>query len=397
MKVGVVGGGVFGLAAAIELQARGNKVTLFERGPIPHPMATSTDVSKGIRRTWYGNGGPYVDLVERAAHTWREWEEQFGVPIFHQVGGLKIMRSMDPGSPMYENLRYLESRGADIKILERKKAMSRFPQFVLRENEFALYDKWSGYIESSRAVELMANKARDEGVAILDNTPVTGVDEDPSGALVSTHNGPQRFDKAVIASGVWSGGLVPQVGKHLLVTLREMLLIEVQNPDMFRHEVMPVWSDDPDTAGWYGFPLMREGIVKISIEGIGEIVHPDVARSGSQEFHDEAMEYLRWRIPEMGRGRGKERKACLYCATPDDHFVIDWAPGTESLLVATGGSGHGFKFGASIGPVIADAVEDIENPFGQYFRIGDRFNIPEQTRSVVDSRGYAIPEQDSLN
>ena len=153
MKVGVVGGGVFGLAAAIELQARGNKVTLFERGPIPHPMATSTDVSKGIRRTWYGNGGPYVDLVERAAHTWREWEEQFGVPIFHQVGGLKIMRSMDPGSPMYENLRYLESRGADIKILERKKAMSRFPQFVLRENEFALYDKWSGYIESSRAVE----------------------------------------------------------------------------------------------------------------------------------------------------------------------------------------------------------------------------------------------------
>ena len=85
MKVGVVGGGVFGLAAAIELQARGNEVTLFERGPIPHPMATSTDVSKGIRRTWYGNGGPYVDLVERAAHTWREWEEQFGVPIFGNV------------------------------------------------------------------------------------------------------------------------------------------------------------------------------------------------------------------------------------------------------------------------------------------------------------------------
>ena len=44
------------------------------------------------------------------------------------------------------------------------------------------------------------------------------------------------------------------------------------------------------------------------------------------------------------------------------------------MLIAGCGCGHGFKFGGSIGPVIADALEDRENPLGDLFRIGTRFN-----------------------
>ena len=58
----------------------------------------------------------------------------------------------------------------------------------------------------------------------------------------------------------------------------------------------------------------------------------------------------------------------------DEQFVIDWAPGRERVLIAGCGCGHGFKFGGSIGPVIADALEDRENPLGDLFRIGTRFN-----------------------
>jgi glycine/D-amino acid oxidase-like deaminating enzyme len=43
------------------------------------------------------------------------------------------------------------------------------------------------------------------------------------------------------------------------------------------------------------------------------------------------------------------------------------------VLVAGGGSGHGFKFGGSIGPVIADALEGKENALGAPFKLGDRF------------------------
>jgi hypothetical protein len=41
-----------------------------------------------------------------------------------------------------------------------------------------------------------------------------------------------------------------------------------------------------------------------------------------------------------------------------------------------GGSGHGFKFGGSIGPVIADALEERADALGDLFRLRGRFADP---------------------
>ena len=70
MNICVVGAGIFGMAAALELRQRGHRVTLFERGRIPNPEASSTDVSKAIRRTNYPHQ-TYVELATRAAAQWR--------------------------------------------------------------------------------------------------------------------------------------------------------------------------------------------------------------------------------------------------------------------------------------------------------------------------------------
>lgn len=393
MNIGIIGAGVFGLAAAIELRGRGHGVTVFDQGRVPYAKATSTDVAKAIRRTWYGDGGPYVELVERAASRWREWENRTGEAVYHRTGGLKIMRGFEPGNGMYENWRYLRRRGVELTVMTAEEGRRRFPQFVIEDDEVCILDDWAGYIESERAVEMMAGIAREDGVAVKEESPVAAVDESTGGVGVRAVGGVFEFDRVVVAGGVWSGRLVPKVGRHLLVTLREMVLIEVDNPEAFSSGRFPVWADDPDTAGWYGFPLLREGVVKVALEGIGEIVDPDVDRAGSQEFRDQAVEYLRRRIPDLGRGRVVDVRACLYCATPDDHFIIDRSPGSERVIVATGGSGHGFKFGGSIGSVIADAVEDVPNALGDWFRIGNRFTgLAKQTRSVSESRGYAIPQ-----
>jgi glycine/D-amino acid oxidase-like deaminating enzyme len=44
----VVGGGIFGATCALALRARGHAVTLVDPGPIPHPLAESTDLSKVV-------------------------------------------------------------------------------------------------------------------------------------------------------------------------------------------------------------------------------------------------------------------------------------------------------------------------------------------------------------
>ena len=50
MNIGIIGSGIFGLSSAYELNERGHSVHVFEKGTIPNAMASSTDVSKAIRR-----------------------------------------------------------------------------------------------------------------------------------------------------------------------------------------------------------------------------------------------------------------------------------------------------------------------------------------------------------
>ena len=60
-------------------------------------------------------------------------------------------------------------------------------------------------------------------------------------------------------------------------------------------------------------------------------------------------------------------RLCLYCDTWDGDFWIDRHPQRPGLVVATGGSGHGFKFTPALGPIIADVVEGKPNRFAARF------------------------------
>ncbi|MCZ6758081.1 MAG: FAD-dependent oxidoreductase, partial [Bacteroidetes bacterium] len=41
----VIGAGIFGATAAVELSLRGHKVSLIDEGEHPHPLAATTDIS----------------------------------------------------------------------------------------------------------------------------------------------------------------------------------------------------------------------------------------------------------------------------------------------------------------------------------------------------------------
>ena len=52
-------------------------------------------------------------------------------------------------------------------------------------------------------------------------------------------------------------------------------------------------------------------------------------------------------------------KVCLYANSPDENFIIDHLPGyDETVSVACGFSGHGFKFVSVVGEMLADLSLD---------------------------------------
>ena len=49
-------------------------------------------------------------------------------------------------------------------------------------------------------------------------------------------------------------------------------------------------------------------------------------------------------------------RICWYTDTPTGDFLVDYHPGYEGLFVATGGSGHAFKFLPVLGDKVVDCV-----------------------------------------
>jgi sarcosine oxidase len=49
---------------------------------------------------------------------------------------------------------------------------------------------------------------------------------------------------------------------------------------------------------------------------------------------------------------------CFYTMTPDEHFIVDYIPGSKRCLFGAGFSGHGFKFMPVIGQALSDLAVD---------------------------------------
>src|SRR5438270_12134660 len=77
----VVGAGINGVTAAIELKKRGHKVALIDPGPLTHPLAASTDLSKAVRAAC-GADEDYPRLAERSIRLWRKWKSELGVEVY---------------------------------------------------------------------------------------------------------------------------------------------------------------------------------------------------------------------------------------------------------------------------------------------------------------------------
>src|SRR5712692_7254001 len=177
LKVIVVGAGINGVTAAIELKRRGHKVFLIDPGPLPHPLAASTDISKAVRAA-YGPDEDYTALAERSIPIWRKWNQELGVELYHETGVLFLRRRpMEPGDFEYESCKVLEKRGHKFERIGSAKLRERFPAFNAERFQDGFFDPDAGYVESGRVVAALAERAKSLGVELHAGARFTALDE----------------------------------------------------------------------------------------------------------------------------------------------------------------------------------------------------------------------------
>jgi glycine/D-amino acid oxidase-like deaminating enzyme len=361
----IVGAGIVGVTAALELRARGHEVALLDPGPLPHPLAASTDISKAVRME-YGADADYMEMGERARDGWLAWNEQFGEELYHEVGMLFLTRApMTPGGFEYESYQLLRQRGHTPERLSSADIARRFPAWNSELYVDGFFSAHSGYAESGRVVEKLLGEAERAGVTLHAGQDVDQILYEGDRAVgVHTKSGDTFQTGAVVtAVGSWTPSLLPQLAGVMHAVGHPVFHLEVDEPELFTPPHFSVFAADIANTGWYGFPLHpRQNVVKIANHGVGVRLNAAtdervVTENDTAQFRT----FLADTFPSLVTARIVYTRRCLYCDTLDEHFWIGGDTQHTGLTVAAGDSGHGFKFAPLWGQWVADVVEGKPN------------------------------------
>jgi glycine/D-amino acid oxidase-like deaminating enzyme len=369
-RVIVVGAGINGVTAAIELRKRHHEVILVDPGPLPHPLAASTDISKAVRAA-YGADEDYTELAERSIKLWHKWNEEFGIQLYHETGVMFVRcREMKPGDFEYESFKLLQQRGHKVERMNSAQRM-RFPAWnpeLLRDGVLEIE---AGYAESGRVAATLVERAKSAGVALRENSRFGQLDEDDNRVKGIVLDNGERIagDHVVMAVGAWTPYLLPFTKNFFRASGQPVFHLKPGQPDLFKPERFPVFGADITTTGYYGFPLNRDGIVKIANHGPGREMSPESPqRAVTSEDEENLHQFLSWAFPALAEAPIVYTRVCMYCETHDGNFWIARDPEREGLVIAAGDCGHGFKFAPVLGEIIADAVDEKSNPILEKFR-----------------------------
>jgi sarcosine oxidase / L-pipecolate oxidase len=373
-RVVVVGAGIFGVTSALSLRARGHDVVLCDPGPIPHPLAESTDISKCIRMD-YGADETYAALMERALVGWRAWNEAWGQRLYHETGVTFLAHEpMAEGSFEFESHRVLTARGHRLQRLDENAIRARFPAWNRGRARFVdgYFNPAGGFAESRKVVARLVADARDAGVIVRDGCAAVSLLGNARTVEGVSLAGGERLagDHVVVAAGGWSTDLVPELASSFVTVGLPVFHLRPVDPAPYRAEVFPVFGADISRTGWYGFPVDEQGILKIAHHGAGRPMTSGAIdrRVVTPEELDELRAFLDAAFPDLARAELVATRVCVYSDTLDEHPWITRDPSRRGLVLATGGSGHGFKFAPVLGDLVADALEGITRPELAKFR-----------------------------
>lgn len=348
----IVGLGAMGSAAAFHLARRGARVIGFDGERPPHTLGSAHGRSRIIREAYFEHPA-YVPLVQRAYELWTDLERQWGRTLFIRTGGL--MCGPEAGIIVGGTLRSVREHGLAHELLEAADIRRRFPALAPADDWVGVLEPRAGMLSPEECVAAHLELAARAGAELYFGEAVLSWDEAAGGLEVRTAGRRIVARKVIVAAGAWLPGLAPELRATLEIE-RQMMhwFAPARDAGLLRPERCPIalWEWEPNRLV-ATFPDTGDG-VKIGVHHGGEITTPEAVRRTTSAAEDASAHGLLARLIPSAAGRQMESRVCLYTNTRDHHFLLDNHPGSQNVIVASPCSGHGFKFAAAIGEVLAD-------------------------------------------
>jgi sarcosine oxidase len=354
-EVIVLGLGGMGTAAAFELARRGRRVLGLEQFQPGHDRGSSHGQTRVIRKAYYEHPD-YVPLLHRTYARWYDLEQRCGRHLLTECGCLSI------GPPEGELVAGVRRAAAEhhlpVAYLTAADLRRRFPALRFGDDQVAVLEPQAGFLYVEDCVRAYAQEARLLGADLHEDEPALSWKATAGGVVVQTRQQTYTADRLVITAGAWAGAVLADLGLSLTVLRKVLFWFGTADDRLLRRDLFPIYMAETPTGFYYGFPVLDPAGHKVARHDGGNPVADPAAvdRTVSTAEEADCQAFLQAHLPVVD-GPRRQAKVCLYTMTPDQHFLLDYHPAHPQVAIAAGFSGHGFKFAAVVGEILADFVE----------------------------------------
>jgi sarcosine oxidase subunit beta len=369
----IIGSGIVGSSVAYHLAEQGcRNVLVIEREA--HQGKGSTGKSMGGVRAQFATD-VNIQMSRYSIDFFSRFDEVVGHPADYRAHGYLFCATSET------QLEYLKTNRErqlalgvkNVELVSREDIMKFVPQLRTDDIIGGTFCPTDGFVDPHSVMMGFMLKAREHGVRLWLDTPVTGIETLECGGLtplspardkdlpeaevtrrisgVQTSRGFVSTDIVVNAAGPWAAEVARMAGAELPVApLRRQLvptepfdklpqrfpmIVDMSTGFHFRREgkgILLAWNDPEETPGYKTEfdPTFVEKILTRAVDRVPCLVDAEV--------------------------NPRRAWAGLYEMTPDHHAVIGPAPNVAGLYFVNGFSGHGVMHSPASGRITADLI-----------------------------------------
>lgn len=355
----VIGVGSMGSAACYYLARQGVKVLGIEQFTISHDRGAHTGQSRIVRKAYYEHPN-YVPLLERAYLNWKAIEAESETALYFETGMLHA--GTTKGSLISGIRKSAQQYQLSVEEWTTAQVTNTFTPFSLPDHYDLLYEMQAGLVTPERAILIYVEQALAAGAYITMGEKTISWQQKGAIIEVKTDKRSYQCKKLIISAGAWIKQLVPILEDQIFVSRQVLAWMEPKRYKDFEMGSFPCWmiEDQRWDGMFYGFPIIDKKLYgqrlgfKLAHHHPGKRV--EAGKVNSQNILQEEKDILKFLNSYMPNSYKniQSTKTCLYTNTTDSHFILDFDPENENIILAGGFSGHGFKFVSAIGEILAD-------------------------------------------
>lgn len=377
----IVGCGVFGLSTALALIRDGHYVHIIDRYEPPSPWSAANDFNKIIRCEY--DNPVYLDMAIEALHLWRS--DPLFSKSYNECGRILVTPLSHKGRIEFEmkSIKMLQSKGEGKKFEISRGGSVIADQFpVLAHNRIphsqeVKFNPESGLGYSGQTLsDVYQHLASHPKVRFTFGEAgyAVGVKKYTDGQVgVITQSGFEHSASHVLLSMGANTGNILNLNNQQSATGLLVTHIQLTDSEFSKYQNMPILFDAE--MGYFFPPDAETKIMKVCLSGtrLTRIVSDpfdSTKKASLPRFHNEYPQdtipkncvpafrsLLQKYILELATHKFFGSKICWIGDREGSNFLIDKVPDFNNLYVATGDSGHAYKFFPNIGKYIIELMD----------------------------------------